>query len=109
VLFIPLKKHRIPEPRKQRQITQKNFVLYNRARAQENKTGIKWKDESPGTREKVYPKAFGIRKVVSGPEFIGVEGPVSKENSGLVDYSSNKTRHWFVDRRIKKGTVADRK
>lgn len=55
--------------------------------------------------KKIYEKAFGARQKVKDAKYIGSIAPVgtiTKENS-------RKIKHWYVDRRKKRGTAADRK
>ena len=52
-----------------------------------------------GDLKTVHPKAFGTKNQVASAKYIG----------NIRARGDGKTTHWHVDRRKKKGTIADRK
>ncbi|MFH1663778.1 MAG: hypothetical protein ABH986_03130 [archaeon] len=90
--------------RRGREIRRTNFAL-NKEVARQKAAGSANRAIVQGRKpkrkkDKVYPKAFGVEKhvVSAGRRIIGI-----------TENSLGNRIHWYTDRRIKKGKIADRK
>ena len=86
-----------PEPRKGFETRERKFALIDRIKSlRRAKLGF----EAIGDRFSRWPRAFSTKKKI--------EGKNAPQLIGLIKVG-DKTTYYYVDRRIKKGTVSTRK